>query len=439
MSGKLKKFCKVTKWIEQNDKSLYGVIDDLCLHGLFNPHGHNGITWLHPDSKLKAQIIKDAYSMDKVKDAVNVIKSLIILDSLPDLSSWNAKKDDIPNALRQKIEVVSVDGKQVKLNSGGIVTPEKSFVPMDGRDNMMVYQLKGNVGVSGSAASFKNAKKGGVRGGRTPHEKKQLAVKLENCYVESLKKETSSPYLSAVVSFLEWCKNNSELHEKVKCCLDPSPIVSFYILFAPHGSNSVVDNDTFNQWQNETQGFHACENPWDYYSNCLKSAEDKNKDRRNLLENPNKTSLSEDALKCYAGNNLKAAQDEFRFLVNQALMDIQRQPQSADLEWNNLCWLLRNCLNFSDPSNQVMILDQKIQMVNDVAAWISGPIAFVRSDFFLYNGVSNSGETSGAINSTQPVSLTKRYKEHYEKHYGKSQQAVSNTIRALRAVFSKAE
>ena len=47
---KVKKFCRVTKFLQQTDKDLHQALDDLCLFGLFRTRGR-GVTFLYPVDK----------------------------------------------------------------------------------------------------------------------------------------------------------------------------------------------------------------------------------------------------------------------------------------------------------------------------------------------------------------------------------------------------
>ena len=81
-SKKVKKFCRVTKFLEQTDKDLYQALDDLCLFGLFRTRGR-GVTFLYPtDKSYRKKIIDSAYSNTPEK-AVDMIRSLVLLDYLP--------------------------------------------------------------------------------------------------------------------------------------------------------------------------------------------------------------------------------------------------------------------------------------------------------------------------------------------------------------------
>jgi hypothetical protein len=157
---KLKKFCKITRYIEQIDGELAQMITDLCLDRLFIPRGVNGITFLYPkEPSYRKEIISSAYS-DSPEKAIQMLESLIVLDYLPRPGDFVLKKDDIPNSLRQRIEVTSADASSVKLSCGSVLKPDPGFSAINTRENMAVYHLTGKqVPLNGPKASMKYASK----------------------------------------------------------------------------------------------------------------------------------------------------------------------------------------------------------------------------------------------------------------------------------------
>lgn len=137
----LKKFCRLSKYIEQTDANLFDVFDDLCVMHLLKPaRGSTGITLLYPKEKAYRQkIINTAYSTNP-ELAVNMLKSLILQDYYPNLASFGSKAT---NLLNQKLVVESSSDKAIKLANDLTITPDEKFVPMGYRDNMNVYMLSG--------------------------------------------------------------------------------------------------------------------------------------------------------------------------------------------------------------------------------------------------------------------------------------------------------
>jgi hypothetical protein len=188
-SNKLKKFCNVTKFLAQTDKDLYQAVDDLCLFRLFQTRGR-GVTFMYPiDKAYRKKIIEHTYSNNPEK-AVDMIRSLVLLDFLPKTIDFNNKKDDIPNALHKKLEVVSADDKEVKLKSGHKLVIDNNFKTLRDGDPVAVYKLsgKGVLPTTGTASTMKynNIKNSRTRdgGGYMSGGGRPVEYKLAKCVEE---------------------------------------------------------------------------------------------------------------------------------------------------------------------------------------------------------------------------------------------------------------
>jgi hypothetical protein len=71
-----------------------------------------------------------------------MVQALVIKDMLGDASEWLEKKDNIPNALGQKVELSGdSSNKGVVLANGASLTLNKEFKSRD--DNIAVWDYKG--------------------------------------------------------------------------------------------------------------------------------------------------------------------------------------------------------------------------------------------------------------------------------------------------------
>jgi hypothetical protein len=234
MPTKLKRFCRITKFLEQHDKELYQTIDDLCLFNLFRSRG-NGITFLHPSDKaFRKKIIDSAYS-DSPEKAIDMIRSLVLMDYLPSPKDFESKKDDIPNALRKRLEVASADAKTVTLKSGHKLTVESKFAPIRSNDPSAVYILSGPgpLPLTGPSANMKYAQKKAPDGefsGGGGHDKTKLVRFVESNY------PTHNNIYKAVLAFLY--KKAQFAGDDVVCNvyrgMCASARATFYVLMCPH-------------------------------------------------------------------------------------------------------------------------------------------------------------------------------------------------------------
>jgi hypothetical protein len=234
-SKKVKKFCRVTKFLEQTDKDLYQALDDLCLFGLFRTRGR-GVTFMYPtDKSYRKKIIDHAYSNNPEK-AVDMIKALVLLDYLPLPADFKNKKDDIPNALHKKLEVDSADSKEVTLKSGHKLSVNKSFATLRDGEPVAVYSIsgKGELSLTGPASTMKynNKSKGGYRGGSL---EKSDEIKLTEC-VESIYAKGEKKIYMAVMSLIyQYAVENADtdLKNLIKKRLCASARASFYNIVSP--------------------------------------------------------------------------------------------------------------------------------------------------------------------------------------------------------------
>ena len=258
MPTKLKRFCRITKFLEQHDKELYQTIDDLCLFNLFRSRG-NGITFLHPSDKaFRKKIIDSAYS-DSPEKAIDMIRSLVLMDYLPSPKDFESKKDDIPNALRKRLEVASADAKTVILKSGHKLTVENKFAPIRSNDPSAVYILSGSgpLPLTGPSANMKYAQKkspGGEFSGGGGGDKTTLANFVESNY------PTHNNIYKAVLAFLY--KKAQNAGENVMCNvysgMCASARATFYVLMCPHSSGDPYNLGTV---MNDVCGFSNSINP----------------------------------------------------------------------------------------------------------------------------------------------------------------------------------
>lgn len=241
---KVKKFCRLAKFLEQSDKDLYQAFDDLCLLGLFRVRGR-GLTFLYPaDKAYRKKIIDHAYSNNPEK-AVEMVKCLVLLDFLPNSSDFNSKKDDIPNSHHKKLEVESADSKEVKLKSGHKLVVDKTYIPLRSGEPIAVYQLtgKGELPTTGTSSAMKynnessgNKRGGYVQGGGPGDFNKSDVIKLTKCVENHYAKGNHEIYrciLSMIYDYAmnDACDNNTKYDIYKRICA--SPRASFYSILSP--------------------------------------------------------------------------------------------------------------------------------------------------------------------------------------------------------------
>jgi hypothetical protein len=164
MAKQLKKFCRITKYIEKTDPKLYEILDDLCVLGSLRPRrGHNGITFIWPSKETISKLDKLRYS-DDIEKGVDLVLNHIVHDYIPSASAWTQKKSDIPTGLNRKLEVKEVKGSKVILVDGAELELDPKFKTFSrDEDRQAVWEVKkGNIDPSKHTkqASFEHARQG---------------------------------------------------------------------------------------------------------------------------------------------------------------------------------------------------------------------------------------------------------------------------------------
>ncbi len=194
VKNQLKKFCRLGKFIEQNEPDLFQVFDDLCIMYLLKPaRGADGITFLLPEeAKYKKSIIDATYS-DDPDVAINMLKSLILRGCYKEASDFSNKP---VNLLDQELVIDEIKGNTVKLPNGLTLKKSKKFVPSSSRENMSVFEVTGNGQIpldEPDAKRIKHAPKKVVTGGGHNTIKK-LNATLSRLYKEKDNYSLSNNY-----------------------------------------------------------------------------------------------------------------------------------------------------------------------------------------------------------------------------------------------------
>ena len=225
----LKKFCSLSKFLEQKDPELLAVFDDLCVQYLLRPaRGSNGVTFIHPtDKSYRKKIIDGAYSSDP-SPTLLILKSLILQDYYPSPTSFGS---NVVNLLNQKLNIVEASEKSVKLDKGLELVINKSFVPFN-RENMAVYTLngKGEIPLNGTvvAVEKKMPKMGGYSSSSST--RKDLCQKIEKIYIGEIGK-SENIYVKKVVCQLLCIKEHGKEHlDKVSSFLGNDEFSDSYLL-----------------------------------------------------------------------------------------------------------------------------------------------------------------------------------------------------------------
>lgn len=231
MAGdKQKRYCTIIDWLRQNDSELYDALDQLCMLGNLTPKGRgSGTTFLVPDTKARAEILKGAASDSdaQIDKAVDLVKAHILPVSAATAADM---RGEVGSLLGVKLETESVSGGEVRLKGGAVLAPEPSFRAQR-RDNIHVWRVKsGEVPLSGPEFTRSRVRRGGAEASASLGSRALLARRTEQTF-----QTNRGIYLEQVVSLLGFLKrNHQDLYTCVLPLVDRDPTVSFYILVEPY-------------------------------------------------------------------------------------------------------------------------------------------------------------------------------------------------------------
>jgi hypothetical protein len=399
-SKKVKKFCRVTKFLEQTDKDLYQALDDLCLFGLFRTRGR-GVTFLYPtDKSYRKKIIDHAYSNNPEK-AVDMIKALVLLDYLPSPTDFKNKKDDIPNALHKKLEVDSADSKEVKLKSGHKLSVNKSFTSLRAGEPVAVYDIsgKGELSLMGTASTMKynNKTKGGYRGGALD---KSDEIKLTECVERIYASGEDKIYMTVMSLIYQYAveKAGPDVKNLINNRLCASARASFYNIVSPWSlekdyniSNMIRDADLVSLVNCDTATVSALVNKripeykiqlanliGETDRSVTEPRDKKRKELINVIKTP--TEARTKVLTAYEGDSSRLYKDLLTVYCYIAALNEAEDPSYFT---NSFVFVMKHIFNHNNSFSE---------SVNETVYNLSIYYNLIKSDAFLYMPVSDKDQ-----------------------------------------------
>lgn len=299
--------CSINNYLEDSYPEIYEFLRLSCAN-VTNLSHKNGITFLVPVEKKTVDKLKkslESDNMDEFTQACNMLNAMIIYDVMNDTSDWNSKKDDIPNALRQHVEIDSVTTKLVKFKNGATAVLDEKFKPRvsdpERGPRLRVWLLTGEIPVTtDKPATFKyRLKKGELppkKGGYSPSNEQMLSVRwsiaiaVENIYMfekeqnpgptmtqkghsfgfganstdnmkpSHLRGGYKNAYLDYTMSLVDFISTryNKLLFDVVLPNI-AFQVADFYILLEPHKTSGkfLIDDDIIEEWWSNMGSFNT--------------------------------------------------------------------------------------------------------------------------------------------------------------------------------------
>lgn len=416
MSTKLKVFCSLPVFLEQEDKDLYYAIRAMCALGQLVPKGGvKGITFLYPqDAAYRKEIISAAFSENQEK-AYQMIQSLIIPMYIPTIGEFNKYKDDIPNKLGNRIEIGT--GAGVSLIGGGVLTPYSKFKAAKGK-NIAVYNLKGKIPVDGKKSTNKyvgkDLSKSARGGGHTDSPSSLQRHDVQDRFTCLLEGRSKNVMAERVVSYMLWdAKNNPASYYGPGGCFEALtgiPDVDYFTVLRI--TYSKFPNDQVGAWLSATKGCYVSKDGVNVYNDYQKlyNAQaneywtqkgvdedqahiDLVQQRSNMLE----TGLSRPALRSslgevYSSDPTKAWLDDMRFIgcyLYKDVLDAPRGPAQASA-FKDYVFSMTHIYAPTGSIDDTTVLGKHQLLERDPCLHISTTIKFVRSNASLWAPISDT-------------------------------------------------
>ena len=390
--------------IKYKSRDLYDLICDLCLDGTFRSQRYEN-TFLMPNDALVKHIEKLVES-DKDVEAIDAIRSLLLKGHL---KKTDFKKDATIGTLQFGSKILSSPedvAKHIVDANVTMVTVKKD----DKRDSYatIVYEYNSSsVPATQDGKSPSMIQVGTKKGGAVNEDVKTIRDITKSLVVYGDASATTSNFFKAVAGVLIMLEDKDESRfNRAKYYLAANPILAWFFLTMPGRKDALIS-------ASELKGFH-----WQAVSDLeiIKKAEEsgdykldkgllkKIKSHRSINEKGDRSSLIgminsaykemlseakkvqavDDML--YSNADLKMLMDELRFIhessinswgqVDDALMDL------GAIEWNkpDSSKVICNCETYDK------------HLIKGVEAFLSGPVTFVKSIYFMYVPLTKSVE-----------------------------------------------
>lgn len=404
ISGGKSKYMNLLTLIKHESPKLYELISDLCLDGTFRSQRYKN-TFLMPNAKL-IKHIEELVDKDQDIKAIEIIRSLLL------------KGHFSPNDFKQGAVIGTVQfGSYVLANPEAVgkqVAESKKEIVVT-RDNVeatIVLHYAGNEApktIEGKSESMVPISK--KTGGAIDEDTETIRSITMKLIVANNPKKTLKNFFKAVAGVLNMLEEtDKDRYNRAKFYLAANPILSWFFLVMPGYGKALVKASELKdfKWEAVTDystSILSAENV-DYELN--KSIMQKIRTHRSQLSNGDgdRVSLPKLITECYremipelqkvgaidhhlAGNvDLKIRMDELRCMFDDHVET-----------WEDMSDALAELgliENYTEPKKRITICDSATyakDLIKGVEAFMSGPIMFIKSPYFLYVPLTEEVET----------------------------------------------
>ena len=389
--NKKKASCLLTL-IRYNSPDLYELICDLCLDGTFRSQKYQN-TFLMPNEALVKHLEKLVEGDNELK-AIDILRSLLLKGHL----SKSSFKAGAQIGTLQFGSFVLADPEAVGKN---VDASDKTIIATrEGAFATVVLNYKSATPPATTAGkSGGNIPVGMVMGGAVNEDLKSLKEFTKDLIVEGKSQATVTNFFKAVAAALIHLEQTDKTKfNRSKFYLAANPIISWFFLTMPGRSDALISPSDLKELKLDSvfglDIIKTAEEAGDYKLD--KSLLKKIKSHRSISEHGDRGSLIGMITKAYkemipealnvgaidqilsSDHNLKMLMDEVRFMYEDAVND-----------WGQVDDALSalGAVKWAEPKESMVICSSETyekHLIKGVEAFLSGPVTFVKSIYFMY-------------------------------------------------------
>lgn len=441
-TSKKTQFTSLLTLIEHQNKDLYNMINLLCLDGTFRSQRYQN-TFLMPNKALTKKLEK-LVEEDNDNDAIDQIKTLLLKGHL---DKGDFKKDENVETSRFGSYVLAKPeevGKKISKASKKVITTKKNAFAT------IVFDYDGDAVPEVKAGSSEKpyVKVGSKQGGAENNQVKELKDLTQSLVVKDNGEKTIQNYFHVVAAALAMLQNKDvDRFNRAKYYLAANPVLSWFFLTTPGRKDSLVklsEIKDLSDWRmsnldiikeaESADGYKPNQEVLKKNKHCRAELMSKNSDKASLVPSINKAyeewakeANNKNSLDETLSNDidLKVLMDELRFRLEDTVTDWSSiEDTISDL----------GMVDWTQPRKSKVVCDAATygKSLKSVEAFMSGPVSFVKSIYFLYVPLTDSIEeqlekakSGGAIDGGNPSTISnivftggaarKQLKKHSDK------------------------
>jgi hypothetical protein len=403
----------IMDWLKAHDHELAEAIKSADLEGALVPQNGNGVTFLVPEDKDFRDVLFEMVNVTDKTELIQKLNSLIIPEFFGELNDFEIRP------------VGNIHRALFKVNREGGVMLRSAANFFSTADRALYIMTKGSPPITGGGYQRPIRKRRSqVRGGadlryfpshRPPRQgvADRVEDEFNKCMVTDGCKEYH-PYLVNVVSLLNFLKiRHNDLYKKALFVIDYEPITTYYLLMEPYkvcGTHFIPDEVLFGKgcWNGmilckdaKTEYMDFFEEMGEVTGAIISQADITRKRIMGSYDVSQAVGALQDAYKTLETKNSiegrdlplvaqsstveglkKLWQDEFRYVVHVALLELRSQPTYDCRDFRAITDEFRTTRPGNNYNNEIVLINCNISVYPKAERLFL--LSFINSTAFLY-------------------------------------------------------